>query len=141
MRLPVCAQAGPGDVSSDTLASTAEYLGHEGAEVARAAELWQRIARYEANHPVSLKVHGARNGWPPPATQRHSWRAAARSAELLGQPMRDVVAFMQAYSSSMNKGAFSSWKWGHPARPRHAVSHVLHRKYALLACNGGAAKP
>lgn len=44
-------------MSSDTLASTAEYLGHEGAEVARAAELWQRVARYEANHPVSLKVH------------------------------------------------------------------------------------
>ena len=49
-------QAGLSEASAEGLQRTAEYLGHEAGELARAQELWQRIARYEGQHPVSLKV-------------------------------------------------------------------------------------
>ena len=46
-------------ILQEPLRSTAEYLGHETAEAARAGELWLRIAAFETAHPVSLKVPSA----------------------------------------------------------------------------------
>lgn len=49
-------QAGAGEAGPDALQPTSEYMGHEEAEKARTAELWQRVVRYETMHPISLKA-------------------------------------------------------------------------------------
>lgn len=46
-------QPGPAE---EPLQTTTEYLPHELAEKQRTQELWQRIVKYEAMHPISLKV-------------------------------------------------------------------------------------
>lgn len=53
-------QAGLAEVALDALQPTAEYMALEEAEKARTVELWQRVANYEALHPISLKA------WPSP---------------------------------------------------------------------------
>lgn len=55
-------QAGPAEVSPEALQPTAEYMGHEEAEKARTAELWQRVVKHEAMHPISLKARPCH--WP-----------------------------------------------------------------------------